>query len=109
HLLVIDELVDVSPEIANYLHDPEFETNIRSLPKVVQDTWRNYANQSAALEKGWISYCVMKLEKATDLDPQVRRDMNEERMRSPKSYREALETLQTRNGSLSLAHSGLSS
>ncbi len=93
HHFVIDELIDLSPEIANYLHDPEFEDNIRPLPKVAQDTWRNYANQSTALAKGWISYCVLKLRKATDIDPQICRSRNEQRLRSPQSYPEALEAM----------------
>ncbi|MEJ2415500.1 MAG: SDR family NAD(P)-dependent oxidoreductase, partial [Exilibacterium sp.] len=61
--LVIDEAIDVSWQIANFLHDPDVGQNTEHLPDVVQKTFKNFANQSLSLEKGWISYCLFKLRK----------------------------------------------
>ena len=63
HHLVVDELIDVSPQIANFLYDPEVKNNVKGLPRVVQDMYISYANQAHSLENGWISYCLFKLKK----------------------------------------------
>ncbi|MEJ2415731.1 MAG: SDR family NAD(P)-dependent oxidoreductase [Exilibacterium sp.] len=90
HGLAIDELVDVSAEIANFLYDPEHEENVAGLPEVVQHTLKNYANQSVSLEKGWISYCLFKLKKAANEDVVELRRCNSGRMSNKTPYREAL-------------------
>src|SRR5262249_43816599 len=61
--LTIEEVIDVSPEIANFLYDPELENNINNLVEVSQKTLKSYANQSASLERGWVSYLLIKLKK----------------------------------------------
>ena len=76
--LAIDDIVDVSPQIANFLYDPEVELNIRALPEVGQATWRNYVNQSAALEQGLISYSLIKLRRDHSGDAAQLRVFNEE-------------------------------
>ncbi|EGD45657.1 Mycocerosate synthase., 6-deoxyerythronolide-B synthase [Ruminiclostridium papyrosolvens DSM 2782] len=63
--LVIDEIIDVSRQIANYTYDLELEQNIKHLPEVSQNSLRNYANQSLSIEQGWLSYCLFKLKKDT--------------------------------------------
>ena len=93
HHLVIDEIIDVSPQIANFLFDPELEQNIKGGSKVVQDTLRNYAHQSMALEKGWISYCLFKLRKDECLSDQERWDYNMGKLLNPTPYPEALEEM----------------
>ncbi|UXI65926.1 SDR family NAD(P)-dependent oxidoreductase [Tahibacter amnicola] len=67
HGLVFDEVIDVSPQIANYTHDPNFEANTVGMPEVVRDQFRVYANQSIALERRWISYCLFKIRKTVGL------------------------------------------
>ncbi|MGH8258826.1 MAG: methyltransferase, partial [Steroidobacteraceae bacterium] len=87
---LIDELIDVSPQIANFLHDPEFETNIRGIPKVAQDTFRNYANQSIALERGWISYCLFKIKNARGMPEDQVRARNAEKIATKRPYADAV-------------------
>ncbi|MEM7392032.1 MAG: beta-ketoacyl synthase N-terminal-like domain-containing protein, partial [Verrucomicrobiota bacterium] len=61
HQLVIDELIDVSTQIANFQHDPDHDEITRDLPEVVRASLRNYANNAIALERGWINYCLFKI------------------------------------------------
>ncbi len=68
HGLRISEIVDVSPQVANFLYDPECRENIKGQPQVTQNLWLNHANQATALERGWITYCLMKFEKEEHLD-----------------------------------------
>jgi polyketide synthase PksM len=63
HGLMIDEVIDVSPQIANFLYDPDHEANVAALPKVARDSFRNFANNYLSLERGWLSYCMIKLGK----------------------------------------------
>ena len=62
--LVIQSLIDVSGEIANFLHDPDSETHIAHLPDVVRASYRNFVNCSVSIEKGWLSYCLFRIRKA---------------------------------------------
>lgn len=63
HHLTIDELIDVSPQIANFQYDPDHEENVKDCPKVVRDSWRNYANNAIAIERGWLSYMLFRIRK----------------------------------------------
>ncbi|MCP5007665.1 MAG: SDR family NAD(P)-dependent oxidoreductase, partial [Planctomycetes bacterium] len=93
YFLEIDEIVNVSPQISNSLYDPDFEKNIKDLPKVVQDAYRNYANQSISLENGWFSYVLLKLKKNTQWNQQQIETYNLGRIKTPTPYPMALETM----------------
>lgn len=93
HGLVIDELIDVSPEVANFLYDPDFEQYIQGKPKVVRDTYTNYVHQSHALNKGWISYCLIKLQKNDALSLEQRKQLNRAKLASPIPYADALQEM----------------
>jgi acyl transferase domain-containing protein/SAM-dependent methyltransferase/acyl carrier protein len=84
--LRIDEIIDVSPQIANFLYDPDVEENIKDLPEVGQATWRNYVNQSAALEQGLISYSLIKLRRHHSGDVVKLRMLNETMLIKQKPY-----------------------
>ncbi|WP_429843902.1 beta-ketoacyl synthase N-terminal-like domain-containing protein [Brevibacillus sp. FIR094] len=90
HQLVIDEIIDVSPQIANALHDPDVEQYIKHLPKAVQDLYINTVNQSISLERGWISYCLFKLKKAPHLADTKRCEWNASKISKKRPYPEAL-------------------
>ena len=90
HQLVIDEIIDVSPQIANFLHDPHVREHVKGLPKVVQDTYISYANQSHSLTNGWISYCLFKLKKDTGRSASERWHDNANKMAQPTPYPQAL-------------------
>ncbi len=90
HHLVIDELVDVSPQIANFQHDPDHAENVKDCPKVVRDSWRNYANNSVAIERGWLSYVLFRLRKDLSLSVAQLRERNEAAMRAMTPYPEAV-------------------
>ncbi len=88
--LIIDEIIDVSQEIANFLYDPEVEQVTANMPQVVKDTYSNYANQAVSLEKGWISYCLFKLKKDVHSTNQQRKEHNAAKLASKTPYRQAL-------------------
>ncbi|MCP5004263.1 MAG: methyltransferase, partial [Planctomycetes bacterium] len=93
NFLEIDEIINVSPQISNFLYDPDSEENIKDLPKVVQDTYRNYANQSISLENGWFRYVLLKLKKNTQWSQQQIESFNLERIKAPTPYPMALQTM----------------
>ena len=91
--MVIEEIIDVSPQIANFLYDPEYKENIKDLPEVVQAALQNFAHNSIALEKGWTSYCLFKLRKEADWDEELLRDYNSGKMYNKTPYAEALDKM----------------
>ncbi len=94
HGLAVDEAVDVSLRIANFVHDPEADENIARMPDQARAMWRNFVNQSTALEKGWIRYSLIKIRKRTDLSRTQLEIRNRDRLASQTPYAQALENLQ---------------
>ncbi|MCP4021633.1 MAG: SDR family NAD(P)-dependent oxidoreductase, partial [Desulfobacteraceae bacterium] len=94
HNLYLYELIDVSKEIANSQYDPEFEQNTKDLPRVVRDSFQNWTNNSIAMEKGFVSYCLFKIKKNTDLDQNDLRAHNASTISGPILYAHALERMQ---------------
>nr|ATX68126.1 malonyl CoA-acyl carrier protein transacylase [Nostoc sp. UHCC 0450] len=93
HDLIIDEIIDVSTEISNYLYDPEHAEHTKHLPKVSRDSYRNYANQAIALEKRWITYCLLKLKRDTQRSEQERREHNARQIANQTPYAQALDDM----------------
>ncbi|MEH2062924.1 MAG: SDR family NAD(P)-dependent oxidoreductase [Nostoc sp.] len=93
HDLIIDEIIDVSTEISNYLYDPEHAEHTKHLPKVSRDSYRNYANQAIALEKRWITYCLLKLKRDTRRSEQERREHNARQIANQTPYAQALDEM----------------
>jgi polyketide synthase PksM len=91
HGLVIDENVDVTAEIANGQYDPEFEQNTKDLPEVVRASWRNYANNSIAMSKGWVGYSLFRLYVDRRLCFAGRKAHNARKLADETPYRDALE------------------
>ncbi|KEQ22512.1 hypothetical protein [Paenibacillus tyrfis] len=89
HHLVLDEVIDVSKQVANSLHDPEHAENTKGLPEVVQNSIRNFANSSISLEKGWISYCLFVISKNSALSLAELREHNAKQMSNRTPYPEA--------------------
>jgi len=88
--LVVDEVIDVSEEIRNFLFDPKIEDNIKHLDQKSRDALKKYNKQILSLENGWVCYCLLKINK----DPERRSDRertaeNLEKLKIIKSYREA--------------------
>jgi SAM-dependent methyltransferase len=91
HGLVIDENVDVSAEIANSQHDPDFAQHVQDLPEVVRASWQNYANNSIAMTKGWVSYSLFRLYVDQGLCLSERKAHNANKLASERPYRDALD------------------
>ncbi|MBT5307418.1 MAG: SDR family NAD(P)-dependent oxidoreductase, partial [Candidatus Scalindua sp.] len=91
--LLIDEIIDVSPEIANSLHDPDYKINTSDLPQVVRDSWQNWANNAVAMEKVWVSYSLFKLEIDQRLSQQELWDHNAKKLSKQTPYSEAIESM----------------
>ena len=93
HHLVLDELIDVSPQIANFQHDPEHEENLKDCPQVVRDSWRNYANNAVAIDRGWLSYMLFRLREDQYSDVAELEKYNMGKLRTPKPYPLALQEM----------------
>ncbi|MCP4401849.1 MAG: SDR family NAD(P)-dependent oxidoreductase, partial [bacterium] len=90
---VIDEMIDVSPQIANFLYDPECEQHTEGYPKVVRDALQNFAHTAISLEKGWVSYCLWKLKKDTKHSPRELLDHNAHKIATKTPYLEAVKEM----------------
>ena len=96
HDLIIDEVIDVSPQIANFVFDPQSEENIQGLPEPSRGMWRNFAHQATALEKGWITYALFKIGKDGRMSASERLDRNLARLSAPLPYAQALAAMLAR-------------
>lgn len=101
--LLIDSLIDVSPQVANFLYDPELEANIAGLPEVAQASFRNFANSYLSLKRGWTSYCLFRLRLAPSMTVQARHEHNVQRLSDPIPYPQALAQM-LREGSAVYPH-----
>jgi polyketide synthase PksL len=61
--LALQDVVDLSPGIANFLQDPDLERHIAGLEKARQAELRKYNRQVAGLENQWVCYCAMRVVK----------------------------------------------
>jgi len=64
HGLEVLDCVDISQEVANSLHDPEFETTIQSIPQIAHDrnitaAFRSYDQLGRLLRKRMASYVLL--------------------------------------------------
>jgi acyl transferase domain-containing protein/acyl carrier protein/SAM-dependent methyltransferase len=91
--LIIRELIDVSPQIANFLHDPERDTYLKNIPKLMKDFFQNNTNNCIALEKGWLSYCLFKIEKENCMSRQEIMEYNTIRILNKTPYPTAREEM----------------
>lgn len=92
--LLLDQWVDVSPQIANFLQDPEVEHNTLGQTEVVRKTLISYANQAVSLRNQWISYCLLKISKDQQgLSLEQRRKHNQAAFQRGIPYPQALETM----------------
>jgi acyl transferase domain-containing protein/enoyl-CoA hydratase/carnithine racemase/acyl carrier protein/cyclopropane fatty-acyl-phospholipid synthase-like methyltransferase len=89
----VDKFIDVSPQIANFLYDPDVEENVRNLPQAVRETYRSYAELSEAFETGVVSYVLVRLKVAADWDDQQLAAHNLAALRNPTPYPVALEAM----------------
>jgi SAM-dependent methyltransferase len=81
--LVLDEVIDLSAGIANFLQDPNLERHIAALDETRQLEIRKYNRQFASLESHWVSYCVMRaLKDQHRTPPEQRIRHNLERLRT---------------------------
>lgn len=92
--LLLDQWVDVSPQIANFLQDEEVEHNTRDLPEVVRKTLISYANQAVSLRNQWISYGLLKIRKDEQgLSLEQRRAYNQAAFQRGIPYPQALDNM----------------
>ncbi|WP_193173346.1 SDR family NAD(P)-dependent oxidoreductase [Nisaea nitritireducens] len=90
HGLALDESVDLSAQIANSITDPECEENVKGLPKVLADSWRNWTNNAVAIERGWVGYRFFKMRRVTGWDEAALRRHNKAHFGAATGYPEAL-------------------
>ncbi|MGY0064533.1 beta-ketoacyl synthase N-terminal-like domain-containing protein [Streptomyces sp. LZ34] len=88
HRLVIEELVDLSPQIAHFLTDPEVARNTAGLPAEVRDAWRSHTNQATSLRRGWLNYCLFRLRKDAGTSETERVEVNARRITEAVPYLE---------------------
>lgn len=58
--LVLEEVVDASAGIINFLHDPDLDQHVAGLDQPRQLEIRKYNHQVKGLENRWVGYCVMR-------------------------------------------------
>ncbi|AKT38855.1 type I polyketide synthase [Chondromyces crocatus] len=69
HRLRLVEGIDISPEIANCLQDPDYDANLERVlqevrpSEVVRRSFESYQNVRVALERGLISYVLLQAQK----------------------------------------------
>jgi acyl transferase domain-containing protein/acyl carrier protein/SAM-dependent methyltransferase len=86
--LVLDEVVDLSAGISNFLHDPDLEQNIAGLEPPRQLEIRKYNRQVANLENRWLCYCVMRGSKSTQIPVEERIQRNLQRLTTRIPFRD---------------------
>jgi len=91
--LRIDEFVDVSPQIANFLHDPQVQDNVRNLPEAIRATYVGYADLSTALDEGLASYVLVRLKVNQGWSAEQLAVHNRESMSNPMPYATALRAM----------------
>ncbi|NOU17184.1 MAG: SDR family NAD(P)-dependent oxidoreductase [Bacteroidales bacterium] len=91
--LEIDEFIDVSPQISNFLYDPDVYSNVKRLPEAIQKTYFGYADFSLSLEKGIMSYVLIKLKRNNQLSEQELKEYNWKKIKNPIPYPDALEDM----------------
>jgi acyl transferase domain-containing protein/enoyl-CoA hydratase/carnithine racemase/SAM-dependent methyltransferase len=91
--LEIDEIVDVSTEIANFLYDPDVKDNLGNLSEVSRRTFTNYANQSLSLDRGWLRYVLIKLKRNVEWGQEQLQSENLRKIQEPTPYRVALQAM----------------
>ncbi len=88
--LILEEAVDLSSEIANFLHDPNLEPNIVGLDAARQLEIRKYHRQGNSLEKRWVAYCALRVRKDRQAESSEQRiAANRARLSQPISLRQA--------------------
>jgi acyl transferase domain-containing protein/enoyl-CoA hydratase/carnithine racemase/NAD(P)-dependent dehydrogenase (short-subunit alcohol dehydrogenase family)/acyl carrier protein len=89
----IDQFIDVSPEIANFLYDPAVNEHVGNLPQAVRDTYKSYAGMSAALESGQASYVLVRLKADDEWSDEQIAVHNRDKVRDRTPYPAALEAM----------------
>ena len=82
--LVLDEVIDLSAGIANFLQDPHLERHVAALDEKRRLELRKYNRQVASLENHWVSYGVMRaLKDHRQTPPEQLIRKNLERLKKP--------------------------
>ncbi len=70
--LLIEEVIDASSGIINFLHDPDLDRHTAGLDESKQREIRKFNRQIAGLENQWVCYSVMRVMR--DLDSRTTKD-----------------------------------
>jgi precorrin-6B methylase 2/acyl carrier protein len=62
--LAVTEAIDLSAEVANFLHEPQLDDVLAGLDAGTADMVRKLARQGDSLEKGWVRFCILHLRHA---------------------------------------------
>ncbi len=90
--LEINQSVDVSREIANFLHDPEFETNLRRVTEKVggmagvEQEHRGYDYFGRGLDEGLFRYLLLSIDLVNGVQQRPLLEVNLERLETSVSY-----------------------
>lgn len=90
--LEVVDTIDISPEVANFLHDDNFETNLAEVKRTnadrnVEAAIRSYHQLGKMFERGLASYTLFALRKVADFDAAELSRYNQLRLEHPASYR----------------------
>lgn len=107
--LQIIECIDISQEIANFLHDPDFETHLSQIDSINQNAdtqaaFRSYNGLGKLLRQGMASYVLMTAQKHENLSVEEIARANRQALKeltpySQKSVKQGLYKLAWQTGS----------
>ena len=84
--LVLTEVIDLSAEVIHFLYDPDLEHTLATLESARADEVRKLSQQIVALQNGWVRFCLLKVNKAPELDSEVLTERNSLLMDRAQSY-----------------------
>ncbi|MBD2342289.1 SDR family NAD(P)-dependent oxidoreductase [Calothrix sp. FACHB-156] len=93
HHLQLVTAIDVSPEISNFLYDPDFDERLQQLyarnrNENVKSGFKSYYQLGKVLSKGIASYVLLTAQKQEQLSPEQIAEWNQQRLAQLTSYSE---------------------
>jgi acyl transferase domain-containing protein/acyl carrier protein/2-polyprenyl-3-methyl-5-hydroxy-6-metoxy-1,4-benzoquinol methylase len=91
HQLCVVDSIDISPEISNFLHDPDFDAHFDLVEPFKRDpniraSFKSYDQLGKLLKNGLASYVLITARKRTDLDRAALAERNREALSNQIPY-----------------------
>lgn len=89
--LKVQDVLDISRQISNFLHDPEFDTHLEQMRKAGEDenvlvSFQSYDRLGKMLDRGLASYILLSATKVTDASKDALLSHNREQLSNLLAY-----------------------